>query len=128
MRDQLDRFGDAVVAAVTFGDAEQAAAHRSYLDLPFDVLADPARDVYRQFDLQRGTRRQVWNPGTLRMYAGLLRRGRRWRRAPAQDVRQLGGDFVIDPDGHLAAGFRPSSPDRRPSVETLIAAVAASRR
>lgn len=57
------------------------------------------------------------------MYAGLLRRGRTLRR-PTQDTRQLGGDFVIDSRGRLAVGFRPASPDDRPSVDSLVDAVA----
>lgn len=126
MRDRLDEFGDATVAAVAFAPAHQLAASRDHLALPFPFLADPDRSLYHRFGLGRGTVRQVWNPGTLRMYARLLRRGRRLRR-PIHDTRQLGGDFVIAPDGTLAAAFRPRSPDDRPPVDALVAAVAASR-
>ncbi len=127
MRDRLTELGDATVVAITFtGDPERLAAHRRHVDLPFPLLADPDRVVYRQFDLGRGSLRQIWSVGTLTMYGSLLRRGRRLRR-PNQDTRQLGGDFVIAPDRRLAAGFWPTSPDDRPAVDALIAAVEQSR-
>lgn len=126
MRDRLEAFGDAVVVAVTFAEVAALGAHRRHLDLPFPLLADPARVTYDHFELGRGSFRQVYSLGTLRLYASLIRRGRRIRRS-TQDTRQLGGDFVIAPDGRLAAAFRPDSPDTRPSVDQLLAAVAASR-
>ena len=127
MRDRLDEFGDASIAAVTFAAPEHLAAHRAHLDLPFPVLSDAERVVYRRFDLGRGTTRQVWNPGTLRIYARRLRPGR-LARGPRQDVRQLGGDMVVAPDGSFAEGFWPPSPDARPPVDELIAAVDRARR
>lgn len=126
MRDRFEEFGDAHIAAVTFAEAAQLPPHRAHLDLPFPLLADPDRHAYREFGLGRGSLRQIWNPGTLRMYAGLLRRGRTLRR-PTQDTRQLGGDFVIDRDGRLATGFWPASPDARPEIDALVEAVRAAR-
>lgn len=126
MRDQLDRFGPLSVAAVTFGDPSRLAAHRRHLGLPFPLLADPDRELYRRFDFGRGSLFEVWSPGTMITYARLLRRGRRLER-PTEDTRQLGGDLVIGPDGTLAAIFRPRSPDDRPTVQQLIDAVAEAR-
>lgn len=126
MRDQLDRFGPAIVAAVTFAEPERSAAHRRHLDLPFPVLADPERDIYRRFEFGRGSLHRIWGLGTLVTYAGLLRKGRRLGR-PTEDTRQLGGDVVVGPGGELAAIFRPSSPDDRPTVDELIDAVTMAR-
>lgn len=126
MRDQLDRFGDARVAAVTFATQDRLAAHREHLALPFPLLADPDRAIYQQFDLGRATFRHVYNPGTLLLYGRLLRQGRKLRR-PSEDTRQLGGDFVIDRSGLLVQGFWPRSPDDRPSVHQLIEAVGRAR-
>ena len=126
MRDRLDELGGATVAVPTFAPWSRLAAHRARLDLPFPVLADPERSIYRRFDLGRGSVGQIWSPGTLRLYGRLLRRGRRLRR-PTEDTRQLGGDFVIDGAGRLAAGFWPRSPDDRPPVDALIQAVDRAR-
>ena len=95
-------------------------------DAPNPVLADPDRHVYERFGLGRGSLHRIWNLGTMRLYAQLLRRGRKLRR-PTQDTRQLGGDFVIGPDGRLAAGFWPRSPDDRPTIDALITAVTAAQ-
>ncbi len=126
MREQLDRFGPVTVTAVTFAEPERLAAHRAHLDLPFPVLADTERTLYRRFGFGRGSLHRIWGLGTLVTYARLLGRGRQLRR-PTEDTRQLGGDVVIGPDGTLAAIFRPRSPDTRPTVEELIDAVAAAR-
>ena len=126
MRDRLTEFPEVTIAAVTFADSDMLAGHREHLALPFPVLADPDRHVYERFGLSRGSLHRIWNLGTMRLYAQLLRRGRKLRR-PTQDTRQLGGDFVIDPDGRLAAGFWPRSPDDRPTIDALITAVTAAQ-
>ncbi|MEL6984092.1 MAG: AhpC/TSA family protein, partial [Actinomycetota bacterium] len=113
-------------AVVTFADSKRLAAHRQHLDLPFPVLGDPDRELYRRFGFGRGSLFDVWSPGTMATYARLLRRGRRLRR-PTEDTRQLGGDVVIGPDGKLASIFRPRSPDERPTVQQLIEAVTDAR-
>lgn len=111
---------------MTFAPGDRLAAHRRHLDLPFTLLADPDRALYRAFGLGRGSLHRIWSPGTLALYARLLRRGRRLAR-PTEDTRQLGGDVVIGPDGRLARAFRPRSPDQRPPLSDLVDAVARSR-
>ncbi len=122
MSERLDDFGSGSVAAVTFAPPDLLAAHRERLDLAFPLLADPDRTLYRRFGLDRGSWREVWGLGTLKLYRELLSRGRRLR-GPLQDTRQLGGDFVIDGGRRLVAAYRPRSPDARPSVDELVAAM-----
>ena len=126
MRDRLEELGDISVAVVTFSDVSELAAYREHLGVPFPLLSDPSRALYRRFDLGRGTLRAVYGWGTLRRYAQLLRRGRRLRR-PIADTRQLGGDFVIDPAGVLVATFRETSPVDRPTVDELVSLVRRAR-
>lgn len=122
VRDHLDQIGDATVAVVTFAAPERLDAYRRHLDLPFPVLSDPNRTLYSLLGAGRGSHRQVWSPGTLRLYARLLRRGARLRR-PTEDIRQLGADVVIGRDGRLRYLALPSSPDARPPVAELLAAL-----
>lgn len=122
MRDHLDRFGDATVAVVTFAAPERLGAYRAHLALPFDVVADPERTLYRVLGAERGARRQVWSPGTLALYGRLLRAGRRLHR-PTEDVRQLGADVVVGRDGRVRYLALPTSPDARPPIEELITAL-----
>lgn len=123
---QLDRLHGADAAVITFAPVASLAAYRNHLELPFPVLTDPTRALYRRFGLGRGSFRDIYGVGTLRMYARLLRNGRRLSRPTqaTQDTRQLGGDFAIDGDGRLLAAFRPSSPDSRPTLDQLIEAFA----
>ena len=122
MRDHLDQFGDATVAVVTFATAERLAAYRQHLRLPFDVVADTERALYRLLGAERGSNRQVWSAGTLRMYARLIRTGRRLR-IPTEDIHQLGADAVVGRDGTLRYLSLPSTPDARPPIGHLIAAL-----
>lgn len=122
MSEHLQDFPPVVVAGVTFAPVESLAAHRERLDLPFPLLADPQRSLYRRFGIERGSLTEVWSIGALKLYGDLLRRGRRLRR-PVQDTRQLGADFVIDGERRLVAAFRPRSPDARPGIDELADAV-----
>jgi hypothetical protein len=122
VRDHLDRFGDATVAVVAFAAPDRLAAHRRHLAAPFPFVSDPDRTLYRLLGAERGTRRQVWSAGTLRLYARLLRDGRRWQR-PAEDIRQLGADAVVGRDGRLRYLALPAGPDARPRIGDLISAL-----
>ncbi|MCB0990195.1 MAG: hypothetical protein KDB16_04405 [Acidimicrobiales bacterium] len=126
MSDRLEHFAEVGVMAVTFAEPERLAAHEQHLGIGFPVYADPGRELYGRFGLGRGSVADIWNVGTLKLYARLLRSGRRLRR-PTEDTRQLGGDFVVDADGTLVWGHWPRSPDDRPSVDDLIAAVRTAR-
>ncbi len=122
VRDHLDQFGDARIATVTFATPERLAAYREHLRLTFDVVADTDRRLYRLLGAERGSRRQVWSAGTIRMYARLLRAGRRLHR-PTEDIRQLGADAVIGRNGTLRYLSLPSTPDARPPIADLIASL-----
>ncbi len=122
MREHLAGFGDAEVVVVSFADPSRLAAHRDHLDVPFTFVADTTRRMYELLGAGRGTRRQVWSLGTLRAYARLVRSGHRLRRA-TEDVYQLGADAVVGRDGRLRYVSLPASPDARPPVQELIAAL-----
>ena len=47
VRDHLDQFADAKIAVVTFAAPDRLAAYRTQLRLPFDVVADTDRTLYR---------------------------------------------------------------------------------
>ena len=122
MRDHLDQFGDATIVVVTFASPERLAAHRDHLAIPFAIVTDVDRRLYRLLGAERGSNCQIWSFGTLRMYAGLLLRGRKPRK-PTEDIHQLGADAVIGRDGRLRYLSLPSTPDARPPVSELIAAL-----
>jgi hypothetical protein len=123
VRDRIDDLGGAAVALVTFTRQRNLRGYRSRLGLPFPVLADEDRSVYRAYGFGRASLLRVWSPSVLAEYGRLLRAGRRLRR-PTEDTRQLGGDVVVGPDGRIAYLRRSSGPDDRPPVDELVEAVA----
>ncbi len=122
VRDHLDQFGDATIAVVTFATPHRLAAYREHLRLTFDVVTDRDRRLYQLLGAERGSNRQVWSAGTVRMYLRLMRAGRRLRR-PTEDIHQLGADAVVGRDGTLRYLSLPSTPDARPPITELIAAL-----
>jgi peroxiredoxin len=124
--DRLAEFGAAAVVLITFTRPRNLRGFRRRLGLTYPVLADEARAAYRAYGLGRGSWRRVWGVRTLRAYGRLLRAGRR-PHLPSEDTLQLGGDFVVDPDGRVAYAYRSAGPDDRPSVDDLITALRAFR-
>ena len=122
MRDHSGELGDAEVAVVTFTPRDRLGAYRRRLNVPFALLSDAERTAYGAYGLGRGAWWRVYGPGAWRAYARLLAEGRRFER-PTEDTLQLGGDFVVGRDGRLAYAYRGASPDDRPAVADLVAAV-----
>ena len=90
------------------------------------MLIDADRAAYRAYGLGRARVRRAWGLRSLAATARLVRQG--WRaRLPNEDTLQLGGDFVIGADGTLTWGHWSDGPDDRPTVDDVIAAVAAAR-
>jgi peroxiredoxin len=124
--DRLAQFGAAAVVLITFTRPRNLRGFRRRLGLTYPVLADEARAAYRAYGLGRGSWRRVWGLRTMRAYGRLLRAGQR-PHLPSEDTLQLGGDFVVDPDGRVAYAYRSAGPDDRPSVDDLITALRAFR-
>lgn len=128
MRDRLQEFGDADVVLVMFTDPENVPEYRERHGAGLPVVIDADRSAYRAFGLGRGSIGRVWGLRAAATYARLLRRGGLGRLArPTEDTLQLGGDFIVDPDGRLVYGYWGAGPDDRPEVEELLDALTASR-
>jgi hypothetical protein len=125
LRQQAAEFAaaGAEVVVVTFWAPERAAELRRAYDLPFPVLVDGERAVYRRYGLGSGHPRDFLSARALAAYGRALRRGG-WRRLhrPVEDPRQLGGDFVVAADGRLSLVHVTRHPGDRPSVAELLAA------
>jgi hypothetical protein len=97
------------------------------VDLRFPLGIDPERETYHRWGLVRAPWWRIWlDPGVWIRYARLIRSGERVRGRGA-DPLQLGGDFVVAPDGRVAYA-RPQIRDDRPAVGELLAVASGLRR
>jgi len=103
------------VLAITPLDGAPLQRFMSEIKLPFPVLADPQRQVYRAYGLERGL---ALGPGSVIKFLRLLwREGRFYR--PLSDPLQTGGDFVIDGKGQIRFASTSADPTDRPQARTL---------
>ena len=124
MSAQLDDTAELVL--LTFTTADLLDEYQERRDLSIPILIDANRDVYATYGLGRGSIGRIWGWATLRRYAQILRRSGRGMAdlvAATEDTRQLGGDFVIAPDGRLSWGYWSEGPADRPSVNDVLEAV-----
>ena len=123
-RDEIRSLG-AEVVLVAYHDPELLTAKMLHsLDVPYLLLVDRAKQSYSRWGLRQFGLRSALSPG---MYWTILKM--MLRREPSlgkvPDQKQLGGDFVIDREGHLAFVNRMKSVHDRAPVSDLIAAVRA---
>ena len=109
---------------ISFSPAERLEAFKAHLGLSFEIASDPTHQVYSAYGMLTGGAWDIWHPRTLLRYLVLvLKEGRRLSRPSDEDLEQLGGDFIIDPQGRVRYAYRSQRPDDRPSVEALLSAL-----
>ena len=110
------------VLVISFQSEAAARAYVAETGLPWPLLLDPSRVLYRAYGMERGRLHDIWNWATVLTYARLLARGARLR-PPAGDVYQLGGDVVIDPAGGVRLHRVGAGPADRPPVQALLSVI-----
>lgn len=113
------------VLVVVQAKSDVLRLHLAKHPLPFPVASDPDRAAYRAFGLGCVGWSHFARPGVLLGYLKLMLRGQR-PRAPAggEDVRQLGGDFVLSRDRIVEFAYPSRVATDRPTVDAVLAAVA----
>ena len=111
------------VLVVTFEADPTAVAYVRETELPWPLLIDRKRELYKAYGMHKGRPWNLYGPSAWFVYFKLLARGRRLY-GPGEDVTQLGGDVLIDPDGIVRLHHVGSGPADRPTVEKLLAVVA----
>lgn len=118
-RDRIDGAGATAIAVVHDEPSKIREVLLEGVDWPYAVVVDLERIAYRAWGLSRAPWHKIWlDPAVWRQYARLLATGHKIRGA-GRDLRQLGGDFVVAPDGRLTYS-RPQQRDDRPPVGELI--------
>ncbi len=110
---------DASVCIVTFETPQRAIAYARETELPWPLLIDENRVLYEAFGMRRGRRWNLYGPASIWAYLKLFARGRRLRK-PHDDIYQLGGDVLIDPEGIVRLHYMGVGPADRPKVSTLL--------
>ena len=113
------------VVVISFEPPERLPTYIDAHGWRFPVVSDPSRESYKAFGLGSADWRTLLGPKVVLKYAALLARGYR-PRATDSDVRQLGGDFVIDAGRRIVFGHRSNDPADRPSAKVLLRALRAS--
>ena len=126
MRDRYDAITalGAEVIVVSFEAPARLAMYIEDLSLPFPVVSDPKRAAYGHFGLGPAAFTSLLKPKVWATYIALIRRGLRLRRPTSGvDVRQLGGDFVLDAERRLTYAYPSADPADRPLIEALLMAL-----
>lgn len=107
------------VLVVTFEAGPLAMAYVKEADMARPLLVDESRALYTAYGMERGRWRDILGWSAWSTYAKLMFQGRRLQRSSG-DVRQLGGDVLIDPKGIVRFHHLGTGPADRPPVESLL--------
>jgi alkyl hydroperoxide reductase subunit AhpC len=120
LRRHADEFArlNTEVLIISFGVEQWARAWLRETEVPFPLLLDQDRRVYRAYGLERSVLR-AWAPRVLWYYIRQLTAGRRLHPIEG-DPHQLGGDFIIDRHGIVRLVHRERDPVDRPPVARLL--------
>jgi peroxiredoxin len=121
LRQQKDAFEQlsAQVVLVGLGSVEETAAFKKRFDVPFTMIADPEKRLFRAFRLKRATTGSLLSPGMFAKGLMVMAKGHRMG-IPQGDVRQLPGTFIIGTDGRIRFSHHAAGPADHPSPEVLL--------
>jgi peroxiredoxin len=114
----------AQVVAIFQYSAEASRDFCASRKVPFECFGDPLREAYAQVEVGRGTRDQVLGRKIAGKYLKTILRSRVVGsiNAPADDMLQLPGTFVVGVDGRLRfAHYAVNSADNPPVADVLAA-------
>ena len=107
------------VFVVTFESGSHVPEYLRETDLPWPLLIDESRALYQGYGIARGRWRDIWGLAAWRAYGKLLLKGERLRKSHG-DLRQLGGDVLIDPAGIVRFHHVSQNPADRPSITSML--------
>ncbi len=114
----FDRAGARVVL-VGMGTVEQTAAFKRKFDIPYAMVSDPDRQLYRRYQIGFMPLASIFYPRVIVRSAAALAKGHGLG-IPYGDVRQLSAVFVIETDGTISYDhYARDSSDHPPAREIL---------
>ena len=106
------------IVVVTFEAGPVAQAYVRQTALNWPLLIDESRALYGAYGMLQGHIWDIFGLPAVWAYAKLLRQGKKLR-SSSGDVRQLGGDVLIDPQGIVRLHHIGRGPADRPAVSLL---------
>ena len=117
-KEAFDQLG-AQVVLVGLGDVEQTAAFKERFAVPFTMIADPEKRLFKAFHLKQATAGSLLSAKMIFKGVGALAKGHTMG-VPQGDVRQLPGVFIIDTAGRIRFSHYAASPADHPRPEALL--------
>jgi peroxiredoxin len=124
LRSEESRFraAGARIVLVGMGTPAECNAFKRRFKVPFPMISDPGRELYRLFNLGRMSPLRIMSPSLFAKGVSALSRGHHLG-VPQGDVLQLPGVFVIGADDRVCYAFAPSDPAGHPSIKDILKAV-----
>jgi len=110
------------VVLVGMGTPSESAEFAEKFKVPFPIVADPQKKLYRRFELKQMSTLGFFSPSlALKGVAAIV--GGHSIGMPQGDVRQLPGVFIINTTGEIVYSHFSSNPADHPDAKTIIAAL-----
>lgn len=120
-KQDFDRAG-AQVVLVGMGTPEESAAFEMKFDIPFPLISDPTRQLYRTFGLKMVSALELLSPSVAVKGILAITKGHTVG-IPIGDVRQLPGVFIINTDGRIVYSHFAGDPSDHPDPVTILEAL-----
>lgn len=110
------------VVLVGMGSPSESAAFAAKFKVPFPIVADPEKKLYRKFGLKQMSTLGFFSPSlALKGAAAII--GGHGIGMPQGNVRQLAGVFIINTAGDIVFSHFSNNPADHPDAKTIMAAL-----
>ncbi len=110
------------VVLVGMGTPSESAEFAEKFNVPFPIVADPEKKLYRQFKLKQMSTLGFFSPGLAFKGVAAIAGGHGIG-LPRGDVRQLPGVFIINTAGQIVFSHFSSNPADHPDSRIILAAL-----
>ena len=112
----------AQVVLVGMGTPSESEEFASKFNIPFPIVADPQKKLYRKFELKQMSTLGFFSPSVaLKGVAAIV--GGHGIGMPQGGVRQFPGVFIINTAGQIVFSHFSGNPADHPGAKTILAAL-----
>ncbi len=117
-KERFDKAGAGVVI-VGLGTPEQSEEFRKKFQVPFTIISDHVKKLYRAFGLRQMSPLGFLSPSMIIRGFSAMAKGHVMG-VPEGDVRQLPGVFVINTDGQVEFSHYAENPADHPDPDAIL--------